>query len=175
MLHLRFRALILATSFAFAAFAQTKPTIKPADYGKWETLGAGPLSPDGKFIAYDVRRVDGNNEMRLTATSGGKTTVIAFCANAAFSADSKWFACSAGVSEADQERARKASRPLQNKLKLIELASLATTTIDDVSGHFFSGDGQFLAIRHGGSGEAAGAVEMGRRRRTRRSRRKWRR
>ena len=38
MLHLRFRAFVFATGFALAAFAQTKPTIKPADYGRWETL-----------------------------------------------------------------------------------------------------------------------------------------
>ncbi len=152
MLHLRFRTLVLATGFALAAFAQTTPTIKPADYGKWETLGAGTLSPDGKFIAYEVRRVDGNGEMRLTPTSGGKTTAIAFCTNAAFSADSKWLACSAGSSEADQDRARKAGRPIQNKLKLIELASINITTVDDISGYFFSGDGLFLAFRHGGAG-----------------------
>src|SRR5579871_1891558 len=157
MLHLRFRAFVLATGFALAAFAQTKPTINPADYGRWETLGGATLSPDGKFAAYEVRRVDGNNEMRLTATSGGKTTSIAFCTNAAFSADSKWFACSAGFSEAEQDRARKASRTLQNKLKVIDLATISTTSIDDVSGYFFSGDGLFLAFRHyGGAGGGGG-------------------
>src|ERR1700688_1294207 len=30
------------------ALAQPKPTLTPADYGKFETLGAGALSPDGK-------------------------------------------------------------------------------------------------------------------------------
>ena len=44
---------------AACALAQPKPTLTPADYGKWETLGAGTLSPDGKWLAYEIRRTGG--------------------------------------------------------------------------------------------------------------------
>ncbi len=31
--------------------AQRKPTLTPADYGRWETLGRARLSPDGGWLA----------------------------------------------------------------------------------------------------------------------------
>ena len=45
-----------------------KPTLASADYAKWETLGNGALSPDGKWVAYDLRRGNGSTEWKA---SGG--------------------------------------------------------------------------------------------------------
>ena len=109
------------------AYPQTKPTLKPADYGKFETLGQATLSPDGKWVAYEIRRTDRNDELRVTSASGGKTQALAFCSAAAFSADSRWLACEATVSEADQEKLKKAKKPLQNKMHVLELATGAVT------------------------------------------------
>ena len=137
---------------AACALAQPKPTLTPADYGKWETLGAGTLSPDGKWLAYEIRRSGGDNELRVAATGvpsgpGGKTHVLAFCSSAAFSADSRWLVCSATVSEAEQDRARKAGRPAQDKLNVLDLGSGEITKVDDVQSLAFSGVGPYLAFR----------------------------
>jgi len=132
---------------AAAVFAQTKPTLLPADYGKWETLGAGSLSPDGKWLAYEIRRTSGDGELRIAPVSGGKTQTVAFCSTAAFSSDSRWLACSATVSEAEQDKLRKAHKPVQTKLTTLELASGASTTMDDVQSFAFAGDGPYLAFR----------------------------
>ena len=147
------RTLILV-AFAACALAQPKPkpTLTPADYGKWETLGAATLSPDGKWLAYEIRRTGGDNELRVAATGapsgpGGKTHVLAFCSAAAFSADSRWLACSATVSEAEQDRARKAGRPAQDKLNVLDLGSGEITKVDDVQSLAFSGVGPYLAFR----------------------------
>ena len=137
--------------------------MKPADYGKWESLGTATLSPDGKWIAYDIRRVNGDNELRVSAASGGSAKTIAFCTGAAFSADSKWLGCEAGVSEAEADRLKKASKPAaQNKLQILELATGNVTAIDDVPSFAFSGDGVYVAFPHyggsvgGGRGNAGG-------------------
>jgi dipeptidyl aminopeptidase/acylaminoacyl peptidase len=143
MMHRTFALLALAS----AALAQTKPTLLPADYGKWETLGAGSLSPDGKWLAYEIRRTSGDGELRIAPVAGGKTLVAAFCSSAAFSSDSRWLACSATVSEAEQDKLRKAHKPIQTKLTTVELASGATTTVDDVQSFAFAGDGPYLAFR----------------------------
>ncbi|HLK66404.1 MAG TPA: prolyl oligopeptidase family serine peptidase [Bryobacteraceae bacterium] len=127
--------------------AQSKPTLSPADYGKWETLGAGTLSPDGKWLAHEIRRSDRSDELRVTPTSGGKTHVIAFCSGAAFSADSQWLACETTVSEAEQDRLRKARRPIQNKLSVLELATGSVTTVDEVQSFAFSGNQAYVAFR----------------------------
>jgi dipeptidyl aminopeptidase/acylaminoacyl peptidase len=152
--------------FAACALAQPKPTLTPADYGKWETLGAGTLSPDGKWLAYEIRRTDGDNELRVAATGapsgpGGKTHVLAFCSGAAFSADSRYLACSATVSETEQDRARKAGRPAQNKLNVLDLGNGEIAKVDDVQSLAFSGVGPYLAFRKyppAGAGRGANAA-----------------
>jgi dipeptidyl aminopeptidase/acylaminoacyl peptidase len=141
------RPLFLAASFALASYPQTKPTLKPADYGKFETLGQSALSPDGKWVAYEIRRTNRDDELRVTGAAGGKTQALAFCSAAVFSADSRWLACEATVSEADQEKLKKAKKPLQNKMNVLELASGAVTTVDDVQSLAFSGEGAWRAFR----------------------------
>src|SRR5579871_5650268 len=146
------RTAVLLISLASLALAQNKPTLKPADYGRWESLGAATLSPDGKWIAYEIRRTNGENELRVNTINDTNSKAIAFCTGAAFSADSHWLACLSGVSETEQDRARKASRPVHNKLKIVELANMSVTTIDDVPAFGFSGDGVYIAFpRYGGS------------------------
>ncbi len=84
--------------------AQTKLPPAPADYGQWETLvegggggrGGGAstsgLSPDGKFLVYNINRSNGNNELRLTNIAAGTTKITAFGTQPAFSSDSHWLA-----------------------------------------------------------------------------------
>src|SRR5206468_12303802 len=98
------RLFALAFAVTLCAPSQVKPTLKPADYGKWETLGPAALSPDGKWLAYEIRRTDKNDELRVSPASGGKTQALAFCASPAFSADSRWLACESTVSEAEQDK-----------------------------------------------------------------------
>jgi len=127
--------------------AQTKPTLTPADYGKWETLGAGTLSPDGKWLAYEVRRTNGNGELRIVATSGDAKHKIDYCTGAAFSADSRWLGCLAGASEDQQASNTRARRPNQNKLSLMDLSNGSVTVVDEVQAFAFAGDGSFIAFR----------------------------
>ena len=134
-------------ALAAAAFAQTKPTLLPADYGKWETLSAGSLSPDGKWSAYEIRRTSGDGELRIAPVAGGKTQVVAFCSAAAFSSDSRWLACSATVSEAEQDKLRKAKKPIQTKLTTVDLSTGAVTTVDEVQSFAFAGEGPYVAFR----------------------------
>ena len=141
-----FRVLVLA-GMAAAAYSQTKPNLKPADYGRFETLGTASLSLDGKWVAYEIRRTDRNDELRVTSAAGGKTQPLAFCNSALFSADSHWLACEATVSEAEQDKLKKAKKPVQNKMDVLELATGTVTTIDDVQSFAFSGEGAYLAFR----------------------------
>src|SRR5258708_15882744 len=141
---------------AALAFAEPKPAVTPADYGKWETLGAGTLSPDGKWLAYAIRCVDGTHELRVTPSAGGKTTVLASGANPVFSADSRWLAYAITQSEAEQDRARgrggaqgtggAARRPAQNKLGVLDLSNGEKSSVDDVQSFALSDQDLFLAF-----------------------------
>ena len=67
---------ILATCCCFSpllrSIGQPKPAVTPAAFGKWETLGAGELSPDGKWLAYSIRRVNTDEELRVASLSGAR-------------------------------------------------------------------------------------------------------
>jgi dipeptidyl aminopeptidase/acylaminoacyl peptidase len=149
------RVFLVAAGCAMAAYPQAKPTLKPADYGKFETLGQGSLSPDGQWVAYEIRRTDKNDELRVIAAAGGKTVALPFCTGAAFSADSRWLACEATVSEAEQDKLKKAKKPVQNKMGILELATGAVVTVDDVQSMAFSGEGAYLAFRRYGANRDA--------------------
>jgi dipeptidyl aminopeptidase/acylaminoacyl peptidase len=165
---MKFRTL-LVFALGVCAFAQSKPTLTPADYGKWETLGAATLSPDGKWLAHEIRRTSGDNELRVAPTSAaGKTHLLPFCSGAAFSSDSRWLACETTVSETELDRARKAGRPAQNKLSLLDLSNGEIAKVDDVQSFAFAGEGPFVAFRKyapaaggGGRGGAAAAPAGG--------------
>jgi roadblock/LC7 domain-containing protein len=98
------RPLLFALVLCLPLAAQPKPPIATADYAKWETLGAGVFSPDGKWLAYPIRRSDGTYELRISSTAGGKTQIAKFGTDPSFSSDSKWVAYAIGVSEADADR-----------------------------------------------------------------------
>ena len=56
--------LLLVLPYSVDPAAQSKPTLKPADYDQFETVGPaagrGGLSPDGKWFAYSVTKVGGD-------------------------------------------------------------------------------------------------------------------
>jgi dipeptidyl aminopeptidase/acylaminoacyl peptidase len=147
------RSLLFALALSLPLAAQPKPSIAPADYGKWETLGNGVFSPDGKWLAYPIRRADGTYELRISSTAGGKTQIAKLATDPAFSADSRWIAYAIGVSEADAEKA--GARKPQNKLGLMDLSTGATATVDDITAFAFSDRGAFLAMRRYAPARAA--------------------
>jgi dipeptidyl aminopeptidase/acylaminoacyl peptidase len=139
------RALVLTAVLYTAVFAQPKPAVTPADYAKWEGLGASELSPDGKWLAYQVRRTSGKHELRLSP-AGAKPLVAAFGENPAFSADSAWLAYSIGVSEEEQEKLTREKKPLRRKLGLVRLATGEASVVENISACAFSKEGAYLAM-----------------------------
>ena len=140
-------ALFLASLAPQLAGAQQKPALKPADYGKWESLGLPILSPDGSHTAYGINRTSGQNELRIQKLPDAKPKVVAFGIQPAFSNDSKWIAYAITVSEDQREALTKQRKPVRNKVGLMNLATGETTTFDEVASFAFSDDGKYLAMR----------------------------
>lgn len=151
------RFLLLAFAVTIPLAAQPKPPITPADYAKWETLGSGVFSPDGKWLAYTIRRSDGTYELRVSPVAGGKTLIAKLATDPAFSSDSRWVAYAIGVSESDAEKAPAARKP-QNRLGLMDLSTGTATTVDDITAFAFSDRGAFLAMRRYGARPAGAAA-----------------
>jgi hypothetical protein len=58
-------SILVASAIAASPSAQERKPVTPADYGKWETLGASVLSRDGRWLAVPMTRVDGTAELCL--------------------------------------------------------------------------------------------------------------
>ncbi|MCC6317360.1 MAG: prolyl oligopeptidase family serine peptidase [Gemmatimonadaceae bacterium] len=145
------RRLLAVTWFSCAlaapAAAQSRPAIAPADYGKWETPGPASLSPDGRWIAYTVQRVDEQVEVRVRRLDRDSTLVIANASAPVFNADSRWLAYTVSPTPAERERLERDRKPVRTSTGLLELGTLARHALAQSSSHRFSADGRHLAVR----------------------------
>jgi len=141
----------LAASLSTQA-QQLRPPVT-SEFGQWEALafqprGAqGPLSPDGKWIAYGINRSDRNNELRIANVATGDTAAAAFGDQPAFSADSKWIAYGIAISETDEAKLRKAKKPLHRKMGLRNLATGEAATFDSTESFAFNSSGSRIAMK----------------------------
>src|SRR3954465_13031958 len=110
---LRPLSLIVATAIAIPAFAQTKPTITPKNYGKWELLGAARLSPRADWVAYTVNRVDEENQLRIRGGARDTTIVVNYGSGATFTPDGKWVVYTVGLSPKDREELTRDKKPVR--------------------------------------------------------------
>jgi dipeptidyl aminopeptidase/acylaminoacyl peptidase len=140
-------ALVLSLSLARAADAQTPAPITPAEYGKWESLGAATLSPDGRWLAYALNRVNEQNELRVRGGEKDTTYVFAYGSGPAFTPDSRWMAYAVAPSPAERERLERDRRPVRNQAGVLDVASGETLSFDDIQSFRFSADGRFLMLR----------------------------
>jgi len=140
-------ATLLAALLSAPASGQTPPSVRPADYARWESLGPGTLAPNGQWLAYVVNRVSEENELRLGAVARDTTVVIAYGTAPAFTGNSRWLAYAIGVSPSERDRLTRDKKPIRNAAGIRNLATGATEVIRDVSQFRFSGDGRFIAMR----------------------------
>ena len=127
--------------------AQEKPTLTVDDYGQWEGLGGGTLSPDGRWLAVGISRVNEENELRIHATDSDSVVVVDFAARPVFSSDNRWLAYSIGVSPDERERMQEARQTVKTKLGLLNLRTGEQETIDDIQSFSFSDDGLYMTLR----------------------------
>lgn len=151
-------AAILIAAAGLPAFAQQKPTVTAhADLAKWETLGAGALSPDGKFVAYDFRRADGTSELRYRSVSGGEERTVRSANGPQFSDNSHWLLFTITPDTGGGGRGGRGGRggggggggggANRNKVGAIDLRTGALTAFDDIQSFSLSSDGLHVALR----------------------------
>jgi dipeptidyl aminopeptidase/acylaminoacyl peptidase len=151
-----FRGALILLVLTAPAAAQQKPVLTPADYAKWESLGHTALSPDGRWIAYVVNRVDEDDELRWNGVAGDSVRVVPNGSNPAFSSDGRWLAYSIGLSRRELERLQSDGRPTHGWVGIVDLRSGRTAEVPRISSHAFSGDGRFIVLRGYASAETDG-------------------
>jgi dipeptidyl aminopeptidase/acylaminoacyl peptidase len=142
-------ATLLSAALLVAAppLAAQRPTLTPADYGRWETLGTTELSQDGEWLAYTVNRVDGDVELRIRHVREDNGFAVPHGAAPAFSMDGRWLAYSLGVSRAERDQREAAGETVHSRVALLDLVSGATTDLGPGPSFAFSGDGAYIAVR----------------------------
>ena len=138
---------IFGFSVLVASTASAQAPITPADYGKWESPGAATLSPNGRWLAYGVTRVNEENELRIRPLDRDTAFVMPNGTGATFSVDSRWIAWLIGVSPATRERLEREKKPIRTALGIRELATGRTDSIPEIASFRFSADGRFIAMR----------------------------
>lgn len=144
--HILAAALTLLILPTIETNAQEKRSLEAEEYGRWESPGQGRLSPDGRWLVHDIRRSDGNNELRIHEIASGKVTVAAFGEAPAFSDDSLYLAYRTNRHEDERARMGDEGTPVRNGLGLFDTETGTTETIDGVASFAFSESGKYLAI-----------------------------
>jgi hypothetical protein len=126
--------------------AQQKKTLTSDDYGKWQSIGATDLSPNGEWIAYQVAVQEDNDTLYVLNRNSGKLYKLEFASTPEFSKDNKWIAYRIGLPFKEAEKLRDQSKPIEYKMGLLNLENGKKETVQTVSRFGFSRNGKFLAI-----------------------------
>ena len=150
-----------------SASAAQRPALAEADYARIETLGATALSPDGKWVAYDLHRNSGGSELHYRALAAGAEQTIRSACAPTFSSNSQWLLYTVSPDTSCQSTSNVAaaggrggrgggggaapptgSRPAPHyKLAVVDLKSGTTTTLPDVQSYVLSKNGSYVALR----------------------------
>ena len=144
-----------------------KGRVPALDYGKWEALAGGELSPDGKWIAYELRRVSGSNELRYRQIGGAQEQAVRMATAPQFTRDSRWLvytiAPDTGGAGAAGGRGGRGGAPdgggaaTRNKVGIVDLRGGTTLAFEDVQSFALSKNGAQVALRRYRAPGAAGA------------------
>lgn len=148
---------LLACLFLFASLtaqSQKRP-LTAADYDRWQSVRSEKISPDGRWIAYQVdpQEGDGRLEVTSTASASSSRTRYAFPRGymAQFTPDSKFLVMRLKVPVADVRKAKlKKKKPddmPKDSLLALNLATGKPTKLPSVKSFMFGKDaGSWLAV-----------------------------
>ncbi|MDZ7778404.1 MAG: hypothetical protein U5R14_00510 [Gemmatimonadota bacterium] len=150
----RFRALSTALAVVLMTLAgpdrsvaQTPATLDADDYGQWERLGSGELSPDGRWLAVSISRVNDEDELRIHRTDEDSVVVVPYGSAPTFSEDGRWLLYTIGRSEEERDEAREAERPVRDDVGILDLRNGTVRVREGVASFALSADGRYAALQ----------------------------
>lgn len=128
------------------AWCQQKKYLTQEDYGKWQSIGAAELSPDGNWLAYQITVQEDNDTVYVSNRASGKTYKLEFASNPEFSRNNQWIAYRIGLPFKDAEKLRDQSKPIEYKMGLLNVGTGKKEVVQNISRFLFSRNGKFLAV-----------------------------
>ncbi|HVE60962.1 MAG TPA: hypothetical protein VNA26_04035, partial [Chitinophagaceae bacterium] len=131
--------------FTTAITAQQKKDLTPEDYGKWQSIGATDLSPNGDWVAYQVTVQEDNDSLFVLNRASNKMYRLEFASSPEFSKDNQWIAYRIGLPFKEAEKLREQSKPVEFKMGLLNLNTGKKEVVHNINRFNFSRNGKFLA------------------------------
>ena len=98
--------------------------VEPSDYGQFERLEEPVLSPDGRFVAAPVARVDGSRFISLyDLSTSAEPVTLEQADEATFSQDSRWLAFAIVPTEREVTALEKEKKPVRRRAQLRSLGT----------------------------------------------------
>ena len=138
--------LVLIFQFFVILNAQQKKTLTIDEYGKWQSIGASEISPNGQWIAYQITVAEDNDTLYVTNRSANKVYKLEFSGSPEFSKDNKWVAFRIAIPFKEAEKFRDQSKPIEYKMGLLNLETGKKEIIQNINRFGFSRNGKFLAV-----------------------------
>ncbi len=139
--------LSLVVAAGMAPAADGTKVLSFEDYPKWKRIVSTGVSADGNWMTYGYRPNDGDETVYAKSLSGDQVHEIKCASNPVISDDSAWIGYVVSLPKAEQEKLRKARRPIAQKVEILNLKSGQKTTIDNASTFRFSGDSRYAAVK----------------------------
>jgi dienelactone hydrolase len=121
-----------------------KRTLTTEDYKNWERLGRVSITNDGRFLSWQVQRVDGDVVLNIRKVDGPERAQIPNSGNAEFSDNSKWAAYTIALPKAELDKLAEQGRPVPTKLGIRNLETGEERIIEDIQRFEFLKDSELI-------------------------------
>jgi len=109
--------------------------VEIADMAAWKGISSAAISANGLWAAWRISEAEGDANVVVKSLSGKEEYSFPAGQGAGsleFSDDGAWFAFTAHMSKKEQDAAKKAKKPVQTKVTLVDLKTGKATTVDKV-------------------------------------------
>ncbi|MFC1555479.1 prolyl oligopeptidase family serine peptidase [candidate division KSB1 bacterium] len=127
--------------------AQEKKTFKIEDFGRWRSISSTVFSEKGNWITYAYQTPEKDDTLYVENLNTGKQFIISGGGRAQISDDEKWAAYNVSLPVKEQEKLKKAKKPVPVKAELLNLETGEKYTVPNSSSFTFSKGSKFFVVK----------------------------
>ncbi|MHC4457415.1 MAG: S9 family peptidase [Planctomycetota bacterium] len=143
---------------------EKKKVVTMDDYGLWRTVSSAQLSSDGKWMTYDYRKPEADEDatdernLQIKHLFSDQVYQVPFGISPSFSDDSRWVAYKVDLDRKEAKKLKDQEKPVQQKVQLLNLETGDKITWENTASFVFSKSSNALAV---GKPKSKGAKHKG--------------
>jgi hypothetical protein len=132
---------------------EKKKVLTMDDYGLWRTVSSAQLSPDGKWMTYDYKKPEADEDapdernLQIKHLVSDQVYQVPFTISPAFSDDSAWVAYKVDLDRKEAKKLKEKKKPVPQKVQLLNLKTGEKITWENAASFAFSKSSNALAVR----------------------------